>query len=303
MQDPEQSRTIYRLALDLIIHSPNLFIKGAFHNWTMFFSDSWYSAFSFLGGENGMVYKITRWTIYTLCVLGFMKWLLKPSDQYSGLVAMAALGVLASVPFVPPTDAYRVRLYAASIVIFGLLPSMGLSLMTNHFRLKLISQPNLEFQELNVTAIFSALLVIIILGGTLIAKASSQLPPTFDPACPAGSDKILVRFDAGTSINIMREKSPFLDWMPNFHKGLFNRNIHSLADIHLVNYLESLTPYISIFSSVDYLSNQQALIIIQTDLLPPPGTYIGICGQWETDPNLKRYDVFIANDVKRLVEK
>jgi hypothetical protein len=53
---------------------------------------------------------------------------------------------------------------------------------------------------------------------------------------------------------------------------------------------------------VDYLSNQQALIIIQTDLLPPPGTYIGICGQWETDPNLKRYDVFIANDVTRLVE-
>lgn len=302
MQDPEQSRTIYRLALDLIIHSPNLFIKGAFHNWTMFFSDSWYSAFSFLGGENGMVYMITRWTIYILCILGFLKWLLKPSDQYSGLVVMAALGVLASVPFVPPTDAYRVRLYAASIVIFGLLPSMGLSLLTNHFKIKLFSQPNLDFQDLNVTAIFSALLVFMILGGTLIVKASSQPPPTFAPACPADNDKILIRYDAGTSINIMREKSPFLDWMPNFHKGLFNRNIHSLADIHLINYLKSLTPYISIFSSVDYLSNQQALIIIQTDLLPPPGTYIGICGQWKTDPNLKRYDVFVANNVTRLVE-
>ena len=51
IQDPEQSRTIYRLALDLIIHSPNLLIKGAFHNWSMFFSDSWYSAFSFMGGK------------------------------------------------------------------------------------------------------------------------------------------------------------------------------------------------------------------------------------------------------------
>ena len=302
IQDPEQSRTIYRLALDLMIHSPNLFIKGAFHNWGMFFSDSWYSAFSFLGGENGLVYIITRWIIYTLCILGFLKWILKPGDQYSGFVAMAAFGVLASVPFVPPTDAYRVRLYAASIVIFGLLPGMGLALITNRPKIKVFSQPNLKIQESSVTALFSAFLVIMILGGTLIAKASDQPPPKLEVTCPAGNDKILIRFDAGTSINIIREKNLFLDWMPNFHQGLFNRNVHGLADIDLIHYLESLAPQKSIFSSLDYLSNHQALIIIATDLLPPPGAYIGICGEWETDPNIKRYGIFFANDVISLIE-
>jgi hypothetical protein len=269
----------------------------------MFFSDSWYSAFSFLDSENGTVYLVTRWAIYTLCSLGFLKWLLKPSDPYSGLVVMATLGVLASVPFVPPTDAYRVRLYAASIVIFGLLPGMGLSLITNYFKTKLFSRPNLEIQELKVTAVFSALIVTMILVGTLIAKASSQPAQNFEVACPTQKDKIAIRFDAGTSINIIREKNPFLDWMPNFHQGLFNRNIHSLADIHLIHYLESLTPYTSIFSSLDYLSNRQALIIIYTDQLPLPGTYIGLCGHWETDTNLQRYDIFFTDAVIRLDEK
>ncbi len=303
LKDPELSRTIYHLAIDLIIHSPDLFIKGAIHNWTMFFSESWYSAFSFLESENGIIYIVTHWTIYTLCALGFLKWLLKPTDQYSGLVVMASLGVLASVPFVPPTDAYRMRLYAASIVIFGLLPGMGLSLITTHLKIKLFSRSNSEFQESNMVAIFSALLVALVLGGTLIAKASSPPPPTFEILCPAGSDKIAVRFNAGTSINIIQEKEMFLDWMPNFHQGLFNRSVHSLADIQLIHYLESLTPHTSIFSSLDYLSNRQALIIAYTDQLPPPGTYIGLCGHWETDSSLKRFDIFFADNVTRVIEK
>jgi hypothetical protein len=303
LQDPQQSQTIYRLALDLMIHSPNLLIKGLLHNWSMFFSDSWYSAFSFLGGENGLIYMITRWAIYILSMLGFLKWIKKPNDPYSGLVAIAAFGVLASVPFVPPTDANRVRLYAASIMIFALLPSMGLSLIIDQFKVKLFSRPNLEIQASNVTVWFSAFFIMMILGGTLVAKASSQPPPAFVFACPADNDKIAVRFNAGTSVNIIREKNLFLDWMPNFHQGLFNQSVHGLADMYLIYYLEALTPNTSIFSSLDYLSNRHALIIIHTDQLPPPGTYIEICGHWETDPNLTQNNVFFADSATSLNNK
>jgi len=297
LQDPEQSRTIYRLALDLIIHSPDLLIKGILQRYTMFFSDSWYSAFSFLESENGLVYVITRWTIYTLSALGFVKWIRKPNDPYSGLVAMAAIGVLLSVPFVPPTDAYRVRLYAASIVIFGLLPSMGVSLVIDQVKLKLFSQPNPEIQDSDAATAFAVVLVIMVLGGTLLAKASSQPTPSFIVNCPSSEDAIAIRFNAGTSINILGEKSLFLDWMPNFHHGQFKRNIHSLADMNLIHYLEELPAGISIFSSLDHLSDQSALILVPTNLLPQPNTYVGLCGHWESDPTIKVFDVFLANDV------
>jgi hypothetical protein len=290
VQDPEQSRTIYRLALELMIQSPELLAQGIWQRYSMFFSNSWYSAFSFLESENGMVYVITRWTIYILCVLGFVKWLRKPGDPHSGLVALAAVGVLLSVPFVPPTDAYRVRLYAASIVIFGLLPAMGVSLITDRF--KFFSQPNSQIQDSNVTAAFGALLVVLVLCGTLLAKFSSQ-PPLLPAAnCPSGEDAIVTRFNAGTSINILGEKIAFLDWMPNFHHGQFRRSVHGLADTHLIDYLESLPAGTSIFSSLDHLSNRTALVILPTNQLPQPGSYIGLCGQWESEPNLARYGIF-----------
>jgi hypothetical protein len=300
--DPAQSRTIYRMALELMIQSPNLFIKGAFHNWGMFFSDSWYSAFSFLEGENGLryIYRITRWMIYTLCALGFIKWILKPADPYGGLVGMAAIGVLISVPFVPPTDAYRVRLYAASIVIFGLLPAMGAALIISQFKLKIFSPINLEIQATNITAIFSALLILVILSSPLIVKASHQQPPSLEFSCPSNSDQIAVRFDPGTSVNIMREKDLFLDWMPNFHQGLFRRSIHDLADNNLIAYFDSLRAGTSLVSTLDLLSSNAALIVIPTDMLLSPDVYLGICGQWAAEPGLKKYNIFFAGEALRL---
>ena len=296
MPDPQQSRTIYRMAFDLMVHSPELFVKGAFHNWGMFFSDSWYSAYSFLESEGGKLYRITRWTIYTLCALGFIHWLIKPSDKYAGLVAVSAVGVLISVPFVPPTDAYRVRLYAASMMIFGLLPAMGLSLLIKRIKLDSLLPINTEIQGTNITAVISAMLVAIILAGPMIVKASPQKLPEFEFSCAANSDKIAIRFDAGTSVNIMREKDLFLDWMPNFHQGLFSRNIHDLADNNLIAYFDALRPGTSLVSTLDLISGEPALIVIPTHLLPAPGTSLGICGQWETEPGLKKYDLFVSSE-------
>lgn len=258
----------------------------------MFFSNSWYSAFSFLESENGTVYAITRWIIYVLCVLGFVKWIRKPGDPLSGLSAVSAIGVLLSVPFVPPTDAYRVRLYAASIVTFGLLPAMGVSLLVSWIKSRLLSKPDAEIQNSNISAVFGTLLVILILGGTLLAKASSQPSSALTVICATGEESIATRFNPGSSVNILREKDLFLDWMPNFHQGQFKRSVHSLADTYLIRYLESLPPGTSIFSALDYPSNRSALIAAPTALLPSPGSYIGLCGHWEKDPNLAKFDVF-----------
>lgn len=294
LQDPQQSRTIYRLALELALNSPSLLAQGIQQRYAMFFSNSWYSAFSFLEGENGAANVIARWTIYALSILGFVKWLKKPADTHSGLVAASAIGVLLSVPFVPPTDAYRVRLYAASIVTFGLLPAMGVSLLVSWVKSGLLSQPDAEIQNSNLSAVFGALFVALVLGGILLAKESSQPPPSLTVVCAAGEDALATRFNPGSSVNILREKTLFLDWMPNFHQGQFKRSVHSLADRHLIEYLEALAPGTSIFSALDYLSNRSALIAAPTDLLPTPGAYVGLCGHWESDPNLTKFSVFRA---------
>jgi hypothetical protein len=297
LRDPQQSRAIYRLALDLILSEPGLAIKGCIYYWSMFFSNSWYNAFSFVGGENYAVNEAARWGMYVLCILGFIKWFSEPDDPHAGLAAVSAIGVLLSVPFVPPTDGYRVRLYAATIIAFGLLPGMGIAFIKERLKLKLFSAPDPEIQKTNVTALFSAFLVATILFAPFMTRMAGSTPPKDGISCPQAMDKTLIRFDAGTSIHVVRENVRLLDWMPYFHLSLFRQSVHGLADIHLIHYLEKIAPSTSIFYSLDHLSNREALIVIPTNLLPVPGTHVAICGYWELDPDLKPYNIFLAEEV------
>jgi hypothetical protein len=113
-------------------------------------------------------------------------------------------------------------------------------------------------------------------------------------AIPCATDltPIVVKFDEGTYINLKKQNDPFLDWMPNFHTGLFRENSHSLADSNMINWAEGIDPPKTIFVAMDYLKAQRALVVIPTTLLPQTGTLKQICGQWETDPNLSGYGIF-----------
>ncbi len=302
LQDPQQSRTIYRLAFDLMLHRPELFISGMLQRWSYFFSDSWHSAYSFVSGEDRLINTIARWCMYILCALGFLRWVKNPRDNLTGLAALAAIGVLVSVPFVPPTDAYRVRLYAATIVVFGLLPSLGIVLIFEQLKFRVFSHPDADVQKNSITAAFSAILVIIILVAPILSRLSNQRPPSAGFSCPNGMQKTLIRFDPGASFNVVRDNKVFLDWMPNFHAGLIIRNSHDLADTYIIQYLEDLNPPISLIYSLDYLSNRGTLIIAPTDNLPKPGTFIGLCGVRVDDNDLASYNIFYASHIVDLNE-
>lgn len=297
LQDPERSRTIYRMTFELMLQQPELLLQGLFQRWSMFFTGTWYSAFSFVSGENYRLNAVGQWILYGLSFLGMLKWILGPSDRYSGLVAMASIGILLSVPFVPPTDANRVRLYAASIVVFGLLPGMGITFLAERLKLKNFSAPNPEIQSLNITAWFGVVFIVLIVFGPLWVKFTNPTPPNLNVICPDGGDKIAIRFDTNSFINIKHEKEMFIDWMPNFHYSTFRRSVHDSGGGDFIIYLTAIKPPKTILSYVDYLSNRPVLAILPSNQLPNPGAYIGVCGYWETTPNLQTAHLFIGKQV------
>jgi hypothetical protein len=292
LREPEQSKTIYQMALALIRENPALLVQGALYNWSMLFSDSWYSAFSFVSGENRTVGLIVQWGILLLCALGFIKWFLNPDDSLAGLVGISAIGVLISVPFLPPTDAFRMRPYAASMIVFGLLPAMGLMLGMETLKLRFFHKPGLEDEGQSMTVAFTSLLVLGMVIGPLLVKSFGQ-PPQFDDAtCGQGTDLMSLRFDPGTHFSILRQEEPGLDWMPDFHIGRFRRNAHSLPDPNLIQWAESIEPRTSIFYALDYHAWKNILVVVPTILLPQPGTLWQVCGEWEDGQNLRTYDIF-----------
>jgi len=297
LKDTEITPAIYRLAFDLILTEPSLIIKGAFFYWRMFFSDSWYNAYAFVAGENYWVTEAARWGMYILGALGIFKWFKDRKDAYTSLAVITALGVLASVPFVPPTDAYRVRLYAATIPFFVLLPGMGLFFLQEKIPARLL-KPNLTTQQEGYSIpVFSIALVVLILIAPLIVKTTGNSPKSPETACPPEMDGFFTNFDKGMSINIHRESKVFLDWIPDFHVSVFRRNAHSLPDINLAAILESIAPPSTIFYAMDIKLNQQAIIVVETDLLPEPGNLIQMCGDLSYNPEVTPYAVFFTEEV------
>jgi len=297
VKDPEQSRTIYRMAFDLMMMQPRLTMEGALQRWSYFFSNTWYNAFAFVGGENFTVNNLARWSMYLLCALGLIKWIRKPADAIAGFVVIASLGVFLSVPFVPPTDAYRVRLYAATIVFFGLLPALGLVQLGEMFKLRAMILPASEVQPGRITPFFTGALILVILTAPMLSGIAYHSAPLADFTCPDELQQALVRFDPGAHLQIARDRDPFLDWMPNFHRGIFLLNSHDLADINIVYYLEDLKPPVAILYSLDYLSNTGMMVIIEPQKLPEPGTFMGLCGVYETNTDLRSFNIYLASEV------
>lgn len=290
----EQSRIIYQKAFDLIQNDPGLLVKGALYNWSMLFSDTWYSAYSFVGGEKRILRNISQWGILALCVLGLLRWFRKLDDPLTSLAGVSVLGILISVPFLPPTDAYRMRPYAASMIIFGLLPALGLLFGMETLKLSSTHKADHGQAKPGALLIFTTLLVSAALLGPLVLNGLGN-PPRFEQVnCAPGLDLISVRFDRGTHFNILRQGQPGLDWMPDFHIGRFRLNAHSLPDVNMIKWAEDLEPLTSVFYTLDYRSSQKVLVVAQTALLPLPNSLWQVCGEWEADPTLKNFNIFYA---------
>jgi hypothetical protein len=303
IQEPEQSKKIYQLAFDLIRANPLQTVQGAIFNWKMLFSNSWYNMYAYIGGENWIINIFTRRVMYVLCIVGIFAWFQDRKDPIQSLIMVSAIGVFISVPFLPPSDAYRMRPYAASIVIFGALPAMGLTYLIHGIKTKYHDRTG-KFLDKNIIAqsriilAYSFVLVSVTLIGPIIVKSIAKPLPSQTIPCASDLTSILVNFDGGTYINLKKQNDPFLDWMPNFHAGDFRRNSHSLADSYLIAWAESIEPPKTIFLTLDYHNDQKAMIVMPTILLPKTGTFMQICGQWETNPNLMEYAIFYGKEIQ-----
>lgn len=292
LEEPYQSKEIYRLAFELIRDNPALFIRGIFYNWYMLFADSGYSAYSYVGGESDDIQDVLQGLLFFLCAFGFLKWFRKPGDPLTGLVAVSAIGILLSVPFLPPTDASRMRPYAASIIVFGLLPGMGLSLLLEFLKIPSLDVPDPQRDGRNSLVTTSITLLFVMVIGPVLIKSAGAVPIFNQAACEPGLALVSLRFDSGSHVNILRQNEPVLDWIPNVHLGRFRRNSHSLPDSAMINWATRLEPRSSLFSSLDYNSMRDTLILTPTNILPEPGTLWQVCGEFDLQVNVGGYQVF-----------
>jgi hypothetical protein len=62
----------------------------------------------------------------------------------------------------------------------------------------------------------------------------------------------------------------------------------------MIVWAEDLQALTSVFQTLDYRSSERVLVVAPTAILPPPSSSWQVCGEWETDPTLKVFNIFYA---------
>lgn len=288
---------IYQLAFNLIREQPNLIFQGALYNWKLFFSNSNYGLYSFMRGETSASASASYWLLVGLGCLGIVRWLKEPGDRFTGFIGVATAGVLTSVPFLPPTDAFRVRAYAASIVIFGLLPALGVDFLLKRFKVESRAVGQTDLTSPAGLPVFSALFLGFVLCVPFLLRGVETLPDLPGEGCSPGASSLVVHYDPGTMIHLVPQKDGVLDWAPVFRLGGFRRNLHDFPNYAFVSWANEIKPGSSLFYALDLRASGTALILVPTTFLPEPPAMLEVCGMWVEDPEIDQFKVFEALSV------
>ncbi len=132
--ESEISRRIYEYSLAAIRANPLNLISGLIGQYGVFFNfiNSNLSVFSFVYGENAIIYSLTQVFLYLLAALGLYHAIRYRKHPFYRLLLLGLAGTMLSVPFIT-ADASYMRAYAASIGFLVILPVLGLMEVTGWF--------------------------------------------------------------------------------------------------------------------------------------------------------------------------
>jgi hypothetical protein len=146
------------------------------------------------------------------------------SDPHSSLLIAAMAGVLLSVPFIPPVDSDRLRVYAATVPLTAALVAVGASLMAARFshgdRPKDLSRPNAT-----LAGIGAAALLLLSGIGALVPWTPTAFPDEAKAACPEGLAKAVVRLDRGSTMQVFPDSEAKHTRIPVVNATDFQRQL------------------------------------------------------------------------------
>jgi uncharacterized membrane protein len=297
---------VFKMAFDVIKTHPIYLVQGIFKNLKDFLSPTtWYGIFGYVDSDSFVLSTLVRSLLEGLSAITLFAYFKKRDHPLLNLVFYVTLTTLLSVPFVPPGDAYKLRLYAAVIPLIGMLPALGLveafkwlnfgknlerlSHQGHKFFLKIdqklralsASDGQYEFPN-GALGAFSLVLILLVVGGPLFARWVS-LPADITPIeCTKGQQALYIEYRAGSFVSIWPEDRFFLDWLPNVHSSRFQKFIHGLPDAEQMSNFQSIRAPAVLFSTVDAATGGEYWVVVNPDLLPDEkGVLMDVCGKKE----------------------
>ena len=305
LAEPERTRQIIAATFDLIKADPGKLIQSMLSQYGYFFGNIDTSIFSYLFARTPQFNLIMIILLYALIVFSFVNiWRHRRKAEVIALAAIL-IGILASVPLVPPQDESHMRPYAVVVPVLSLLPFLFVFVFSRikqkaFILLSPIELPDNGGKSYLTLAGFPIVLIVITLFIPIILFHLSK--PSFTPQSCAIGETAFVAYHKPTNTVQITPKSNDL----NLHlisRGHFNRKLH---DIYMSDAL-TIFKHLSNNSSFEYVvntANQTSVWLIDDSgkIDDGSGWYRG-CGIYDFDPIYYHFSSLNVTSAERILTK
>ncbi|HAR33512.1 MAG TPA: hypothetical protein DCR95_05335, partial [Desulfobacter sp.] len=283
--ETEISRRIYEYSLAAIQSNPWNLAWGLIRQYGIFFNfiNSNLSVFSFVYGENPVLYNLSQVFLYFLSALGLYHAIQRREQSFYLLLLLGLAGTMLSVPFIT-ADASYMRAYAASIAFLVILPVLGLNEITRRFPKLTKVNAVVPGVQLNYPIMIMVILLIALPILAIFPHHLSQAETSGKRTCPDGQENVAVEMTTGSYLNIFPNEEFFLDWVPNLHETRFKSTYVSSRVENMREEVRLLPARIQISNTIDLYSNKDMMLVIKDDSIFNKSGRYSICGKWSDFP-------------------
>jgi hypothetical protein len=232
-------------------------------------------------------------------VAGLVWCISKWREPIPALLLAALAGTFLSVPFVPPWEADRMRVYAATLPFYVTYPAVGLVFLLSRFkRMSLFHDTRpLEFPGILIGV--SAALVAFVVIGPLLVRGMAHPASHAAITCPAGSEVIYARIPTGSYIHLVSDDQAPHPFLPDLRLDEFKASLHDFMYSEFIGEFNNLTAPTTITNTIGLADNNEIILVGNSSLIPENPGILGICGKWSQGP-AKNYDIFYADSFQKV---
>ncbi len=291
------------LIWNLFKKHPGLLVKGILKHLGDYFCSPDRGGFSYLDSLSLQATGVLRAILFGLAGAGLARGFRRNTAQPGMLLlAVTAIGMLASIPIVPPGSTFRMRLYAATIWAEVLLPVLGATWLLDGipsawrqgWNNRMPTPARVPEWVLATACIF---LAVFSTTSPLLAKALAKpaLPP--QTTCPNEQESVVLRKAPGSYLVLVGNDDPREGWIPFIRLNFFKNKVHNLANFEIFPEFDRLEEPTALLFHLNLLGGGPALVFADPGMLPEQDGLVEVCGNHTPEPTWLSTYFFYARSI------
>lgn len=279
-------------AVQKILNYPLGLIIATMKSYRDFFSPGYLGMFHLISENNHFLATLFWLICLLLTMAGLLRIIRNRKNHLTALLLAAFLGILLSIPFLPPVDGGN-RFYAGSAPYFFSLSALGIHAILHRDAPARDAHPNRNQQRVQTPGWLQGLAILLILSATILPVGLYLIrkPASFQtPSCPDGQTPVNLEIPNGAYVDIIPESQRDPDalthsvTLESFIKNNLDKNNDDFYQ-ELIHLGQVLPEGFRIAAVVDRSSLKYYFAVIPLQYLrenPEQATIIGCAQEFKT---------------------